>query len=294
MTFKNEKKFKEFTISIGAMGISFLFDQESFKFGVGEIKDEFIIDSSSEIKLRIHHGGFPESRIEEKIFDSGSTWSLYCNEGKFFLQDCSYESSSLLEKLVILESDFKSGEIYIKNNDSGQNLLPDPLGYPLNQVLMVILLSRCKGVMFHACGIDDRGYGYLFLGNSTHGKSTIARLWSENQVTILNDDRIIVRERDGELWMYGTPWHGDFKEVSSKGILVQKIFFLRHGKRNSAVLKEGGEAVSMLLTRCFPPFWDKKGMDYTVRLCHLIADKIPCCELNFVPDGKIIDFVRNM
>ena len=285
---------KELTICVAGIGICFLFDQNLSEFGVEDRDYDFITGNRAEVKLRVHYGPIPEMSKGQRIFDSGSTWSLYCNEGKFFLQDCSFESDSLPDKVVVLEPNFKSGEIYLKNNEFNLNLFPDPLGYPLNQILMILFLSHGKGVMLHACGIDDNGYGYLFLGNSTHGKSTIASLWSENQATILNDDRIIVRERDGELWMYGTPWHGDFEEVSSEGLLIRKIFFLRHGKRNSAVLKEGGEAVSMLLTRCFPPFWDKKGMDYTVGLCHLIADKIPCCELNFVPDGKIIDFVRNM
>jgi hypothetical protein len=122
----------------------------------------------------------------------------------------------------------------------------------------------------------------------------MARLWFEDHATVLNDDRIIVRERDGEFWMYGTPWHGDFKELSPKGLPIHKIFFLRHGENNSAITKNGAEAVSMLLTRCFPPLWDKKGMEYTMRFCHRLVNKIPCYELNFQPDGKIVDFVRNL
>jgi hypothetical protein len=187
----------------------------------------------------------------------------------------------------------RSRDIYI-NYELDKNILSDPLGYPLNQILMILLLSRCKGVMLHACGIDDRGYGYLFLGNSGHGKSTIARLWSENQATVLNDDRIIVREKNGELLMYGTPWPGDFKEVSSKGLPIRKLFFLRHGEKNSVIPKNGAEAVLMLLTRCFPPIWDKKGMEYTMDLCHRIVHKIPCYEFSFEPDRKTVDFVRNI
>lgn len=289
---KSKKERKEFTINIAGISISFLFDQDSPEFWVENRDRDFITEKNAEIKLRVHHGNFPERKIEEKIFDSGSTWSLYSSQGKFFLQDCSFEPDSVLEKLMVLESDFKSGEIYIMNNNFNLSFFLDSFGYPLNQVLMIILLSRGKGVMLHACGIDDRDSGYLFLGQSTHGKSTIAKLWSQNQALILNDDRIIVREKDGQLWMYGTPWSGDFKEVSSKGLPIRKIFFLQHGKKNLAARKEGGEAVSLLLTRCFPPFWDKEGMKYTVGLCHMIAKKLPCFELTFCPDKEIINFVR--
>jgi len=289
----DEKGQIEFTIGIAGIGLSFLFDQNLSESGVKDIYYEFNTDIRPETKLRVHHDSFPERSEGKKIFDSGSAWSLYRDRGKYVLQDSSFDFDPPPNQLVILGSDFKSGDIYI-NDELFKNLLPDPLGFPLNQVLMILLLSRCKGLMLHACGIDDRGYGYLFLGNSGHGKSTIARLWSENKATVLNDDRIIVREINGELMMYGTPWPGDFKEVSSTGLPIRKLFFLHHGEKNSAVPKNGAEAVLMLLTRCFPPIWDKKGMEYTMDLCHHIVNKIPCYEFSFEPDRKIVDFVKNI
>jgi hypothetical protein len=291
----NEKGLIEFTFGIGGIGLSFLFDQNLSESEVEDIDIyyEFITDIRPETKLRVHHDSFPERGKGKKIFDSGSAWALYHDQRKYVLQDSSFDSDPPPNQFVILESDFKSGDIYI-NDEIIKNLSLDPLGSPLNQVLMILLLSRGKGVMLHACGIDDRGYGYLFLGNSGHGKSTIARLWSENQATVLNDDRIIIREKNGELLMYGTPWPGDFKEVSSKGLPIRKLFFLRHGEKNSAVPKKGAEAVLMLLTRCFPPIWDKKGMEYTLDLCHRIVHKIPCYEFSFEPNRKIVDFVNNI
>lgn len=289
----NEKGLTEFTIGIAGIGISFLFDQNLSEFGAKDIDYGFITDIRPETRLRVHHDSFPQRNKGKKIFDSGNTWALYRDQGKYVLQDSSSDFDPPPSQLVILEPDFKSGDIYI-NYELNKDFLPDPLGYPLNQVLMILLLSRCKGVMLHACGIDDRGYGYLFLGNSGHGKSTIARLWSENQATVLNDDRIIVREKNGELLMYGTPWAGDFKELSSKGLPIRKLFFLRHGEKNSVVPKNNAEAVLMLLIRCFPPIWDKKGMDYTMGLCHRIVQNIPCYEFSFEPDRKTLDFVRNI
>ena len=290
----NAKELREVTIGIGNIGISFFFNQQLSEFEVEDIGYEFATDNSAEIKLRVRHGYIPEIGRKEKVFDSGSTWGLYRSEGKYVLQDDSTESDFFPETIIILESDLKSGNVYIRNNIPNRDLFPDPLGYPLNQILMIILLSLGKGALLHACGIVDRGYGYLFLGNSTHGKSTIAKLWSESGATILNDDRIIVREKDGEFWMYGTPWHGTFNEVSPKALPIRKILFLRHGKENSAVPRKGAEVISMMLTRAFPPLWDKKGMDYTLGLLDRMASKLPCYELDFLPDKRIIDFVRNI
>lgn len=191
-----KNKYRKITSEIGGIRISFLLNECPCE---DDIKDTYY-DNNAQAKLRVHHGYIPEMNGKEKIFDSGSTWALYRSSRKYVLQNDSLESGSPPDTIVVLEPDFKSGDIYIRD-EFNQNLLPDPLGYPLNQILMIILLSLRKGVLLHACGIDDGGYGYLFAGNSTHGKSTMAKLWSENHATVLNDDRIIVREKDGELWM---------------------------------------------------------------------------------------------
>ena len=122
----------------------------------------------------------------------------------------------------------------------------------------------------------------------------MASLWFQNHATILNDDRVIVREKDGVFWMYGTPWHGDFRPFSTEGLPISKIFFLRHGETNSVTPKKGAEAVSMILARSFPPLWDKRGMDQAMKLCDDLATKTPSFELHFKPDGGIVDFVRRL
>lgn len=289
-----EKERNEFTITIGGIGISFLFDQDLSELGIEQRENAFVADLGEDIKLRVHHGRSPDTKVKEKIFDSGDTWALYRCNGRYVLQDDSLESASSPSMFVVLEPDLRSGDVFVLHDTFEINPFPDPIGYPLNQVLMILLLSRGKGMLFHACGIDDNGAGYLFLGNSTDGKSTMAGLWSGERATVLNDDRIVVREKDSEFWMYGTPWHGDFREISPDGLPIKKIFFLRHGETNQATLYDGVEAVSMLLTRSFPPLWDKNGMTFTTALCHLIVNKIPCYALSFVPGGDIVDFVRKL
>jgi hypothetical protein len=72
------------------------------------------------------------------------------------------------------------------------------------------------------------------------------------------------------------------------------MFFLRRGEENRVVLKNGAEAVAMLLARSFPPLWDNKGMAYTTDLCHQLVNMIPCYELSFEPDKRVLDFVRSI
>ena len=280
-----KKKKRQFNLGIAGIIISLISDDNNQGFCIDDAYKSFISDGEPEVILWVHWQHNPQCDSGKKVFDSGTTWRLLHKNKKIILKTIS--------RTAILQSDFKAGDIHVPPEATGHRF-PFPLNYPLAEVLMINLLSKGRGAMVHACGVDDSGDGYLFLGNSTHGKSTIATLWSKNQATVLNDDRIIVREKDGEFWMYGTPWPGEYKEVSPEGLPIRKIFFLRHGEKNSVDPKNGAEAVTMLLARCFPAFWDKEGMDYTLGLCHRLVSKIPCYELNFVPDGKIFNFVRNV
>jgi hypothetical protein len=283
---KGERK-KRTTLEIAGIRISWFSDLKPS----GSIDHPLVPGLRSDADLHIRRHSPPSTLKAENAFDSGQTWSLFQNADNLVLHNTSLHSEIPPTRSLFLSSDLKSGDLYMTGN-TPEDL--DPLGYPLNQVLWIILLSQGRGVLFHACGIDNQGRGYLFLGNSGDGKSTTARLWFDRGQTVLNDDRIIVRENKGEFWMYGTPWHGDFKEHSSHGLRIHRLIFLRHGRRNSSRLKCGAEAVSMLLARSFPPFWDKEGMAFTIEFCQRLLGEIPCYELTFVPDSGMIDFVRRI
>jgi hypothetical protein len=275
------------TLEIAGIRISWLSGLKP----IGSVHDPLGTDAHFDVTLYIRDQPPPPIPKTEQTFDSGQSWALFKSGDKLILQNAGLRSENRATRFLFLAPDLKSGDLYV-TGDTPQDV--DPLGYPLNQVVWILLLSRGRGLLFHACGIDDHGRGYLFAGNSEDGKSTTARLWFGHGLTVLNDDRIIVKEKRGKLWMYGTPWHGDFKEHSSHGLPVDKLFFLRHGKKNRVQVKSGVEAVSMLLARSFPPFWDKQGMAFTVEFCQHLASKIPCYELTFVPDSGMIDFVRSL
>lgn len=255
----------------------------------------FISTATPEIIISVSYNGLPHTvfRDNDLIFDSGGAWGLYRIDGQDAIVLGATPRGSIPHKIAVFNKNMKQIDIYSKAEQLPGGLFPNPLEYPLSEVLMIYLLSQGRGLMVHACGIDDGGRGYLFAGNSTHGKSTMAQLW-KNQAFVLNDDRIVLRQRDGRFWMYGTPWHGDYTSVSPHGVPLHKIFFLHHEEVNSANRKDGVAPASMLLTRCFPPLWNVKGMSFTLNFCAQLVANIDCYELGFLPDQRIIDFVRNL
>ena len=137
----SEKESKEFTIAIAGTAISFLFDQDLSELGIEQRADGFVVDSGEDLKLRVHYGHAPDTKRKQKIFDSGDTWAFYKCEGRYVLQDDSLESASSPSTFIVLEPDLRSGEVFILYDASDRNPFPDPIGYPLNQVLMILLLS---------------------------------------------------------------------------------------------------------------------------------------------------------
>ena len=282
----------ESTLSIAGINLTFLYDEDLPEPDFEEGPDP--VEGADHIRFHVHRGPLPDMGSREVIFDSGEAWALFRSGYKYVLQNNSLGPESSPDVFVVLNSNLISGHIYLNYDPSFKREPSDPLGWPLNQILMIFLLSIHRGILFHACGIDDRGEGLLFLGNSGHGKTTMARLWKNTESSVLNDDRIVVREKGNRFWMFGTPWHGDLATWSSRGVPIHRIFFLKAGEKNAVVPKTGAEAVSMLIARSFPPFWDRKNMAYTVDLCHRLVKKIPCHELRFARDRGVVDFIRGL
>jgi hypothetical protein len=92
--------------------------------------------------------------------------------------------------------------------------------------------------------------------------------------------------------MYGTPWHGEAKYGSPRAVRLERIFFLRHGPNHSIKQITGIEAVSKFLTCSFPPYWDPRGMEFSLELFSDLAARLPCEQLTFKPERSVINFIE--
>lgn len=293
--FNKKSLSKESKIRIADVITLVISEDASLGFRVDGTYRPFMTEGAPEVVLRFHCGEPTNSYdFGEKIFDSGTIWSLHRRNGKHLFRICYSGGNLTPDRIVILESNFRSGEVYISNRRSNQSIASDPLLYPLGELLMINLLSQGRGILTHSCALENNGEGMLFVGSSGAGKSTIAGLGiNKKGVKILSDDRVIIRKRGDCFFMYGTPWHGDIKAYSSEAIFLEKIFFLRHAKKNTIKKITPVAATSRLIVCSFPTFWDKKGMEFTLKFCSELAQNIPSYELGFVPDESVLDFVKD-
>jgi hypothetical protein len=247
----------------------------------------FVRNAKADLHLELH-SRFPDLRFGPKIFDSVPVWSLYrCGDDSAIKINCSCPET---ERLLILPPKDGPADLYFRGADAE---FFDPFFGPTLELLMITHLARGKGAVIHACGIDDNGTGMLFAGESGAGKSTLANLWNQTVgADVLSDDRTLVREIEGEIWMFGTPWHGEAKFGMARGVRLEKIFFLRHGQKNRTQSLSAAGSVQKMLQCSFPPFWDAAGMEYTIGFFVQLATRLPCYELTVVPDKRVIEFLK--
>lgn len=252
----------------------------------------FVSCSSEAPDLKIHINGCNEiSEPEGKlIIDQDIKWvhrpdcdneiSIYaCREGS--------------DKIVFtLEADRYWKNIHI-------TYLEDEcrVEYAVTGILGSILFRNSilfhQGVVIHASAVEWNGRGILFSAPSGTGKSTQARLWKENMgARILNDDCPCIRRAEDKNYVYGTPWSGSSDEFINDCAPISAIIVLEQSDENIIQRLESNAAVSMLMPRCFLPFYNRDIMNLALNNFENIISSTPVYLLKCRPDIEAVELVH--
>lgn len=224
------------------------------------------------------------------LFDSGAVWRMY-RDGTRYRIECRADGyGDDPYKVALFDESFTRGEIVL--SPAAAKSRTNPLQYPLDEILTAHLLGRGRGVELHSCGVIDRaGRGRLFVGVSGAGKTTTARLWEEEAASIVSDDRVILREHDGGMWIYGTPWHGEAEISEPRRAPLAGVYLLVQAERNELRPLSHAAAVARLFRCAFPPFYDERSLDFTVAFLAGVVASVPVRELHFTRDRDAVALV---
>jgi hypothetical protein len=242
----------------------------------------------------------PSGRL---LFDSGSVWTLHEDREGWLFDFASEVVGSEPYKRLQVDREFRSGRLLLNRKYFPDSVPCGPLDYPLDELVVMHRLGRERGVEVHAAGIRDaKGNGYLFLGHSGAGKSTTTRLWNQlSGMTVLSDDRIILRKREtlqgqAEVWMYGTPWHGEAAFAAPAKARIERLFVIDHAPgdapENAIIPISGTMAVGEIMARSFLPFHDSVALENTMSFLQEMVAILPCYRLEFCPDSTAVAAVR--
>ncbi len=282
------------TVEIGGIALACHLTGERGEFHVPPNHRPFLNHRDPDLVLDCWYRSVPEHFLRgEMVFDTAPLWSLHRLEDGLVWRHPSATVEAEARRAVFLPSAWGVPRLFMVSSRRVDGLRSYPIQHPLDKFLYSHLLPRWQGLGCHASSVEDNGRGFLFVGVSEAGKSTMASLWHGRKgVQVLSDERTVVRLQDG--WrIYGTPWHGTFPVYSPSSAPLAAVLFLKQGLENRLIPVGRSDAAKRLMVCGYLPYWSVEGMDASLDLLDRLTVQVPCLELTFVPDGRVVDLVRS-
>jgi len=281
-------KYSGLTINLGDIGISVRADSSKNSIRKDDLCSQAVTRKSMKLAFteKCSRFSIPYKRnINLRV--NNEYWSLHENrDAEIFTLKPSPSNGKIV---AVLNKDKTGGDIYIWQKDD------DWLRTRLGAIIIDKIISGNRRFMFHASGIVDGTNGYLFLGESGLGKTTISKLWLKNNAKVINDDKIMIYKQggsfiiaSGEIFRKNTcdTYSGPRKAV------LKKIFFLKHGIKNKLISRNCCGAFEQMLKNSLTLDWNKKILKKMLSFYLDLAVSVKCYDLEFVPDSSCINFIR--
>ena len=279
--------------TIGDLTFHLVSDDERLTLPADDLARRFLVaPCRPDVEIRSRWTDAPIVPAGEPVFDSGPAWQLHRAAGAFLFTFRSADDP-LPYKSARFDPAFTSGDVDVyRPRFAGRPAdAVDPLDYPLDELLAIHVLSQGRGTLVHACGVlDARGRAYVFAGQSGAGKSTLARMCAEaSGLTMLSDERVVLRTDRDVVTVHGTPWHGDAMMVSPRSGPLAGVFFLRHAPAHEIVPMPASLASARLMACAFLPFHSQAAVEHTLTAVERAASAVACGELRFAPESSVVD-----
>ncbi len=144
------------------------------------------------------------------------------------------------------------------------------------------IVSNYNGFFLHCSCLEYEDEAYIFTAKSGTGKSTHARLWREvfaDKVTMINDDKPIIRYIDNKFYIYGTPWNGKHHLSNNIKSEIKAIYYLYQGEENKATKSDPVSSVTKILSQTVLPD-DKESMLHLLDMVEKLVSTTPVLDLH--------------
>lgn len=117
-------------------------------------------------------------------------------------------------------------------------------------------MVRFDAMLIHSAAIAVDGKAYLFSAKSGTGKTTHINLWLKkfgDRAVIINGDKPLIREIDGVLKVFGTPWCGKEGINQNTSAPIEGICILNRGEENKIEQISKIDALAELMGQTIRP-----------------------------------------
>ena len=219
-------------------------------------------------------------------------WAIYKNRDAWVYLSTSDENNDQLYSVSIFNFDFSSGTIFIPPHFTETQGMSSLTTYPSDQILLAQVLADRQACIMHSSGIILNGQGFLFVGHSEAGKSTMMKLL-RNHGEILCDDRNIIRKYPDGYRLFGSWSCGELPDVSAASAPLRAIFFLEKAATNEAIeITDNIDKFSRLLEHLVKALVTEEWWDKMFALAENIISDVPIYRLKFDKSGDVVNVLK--
>lgn len=266
------------------------FSQSHQQFQLNYTADVFPTSAFSEtLILQLQQSQIGRMSIWKHPICFTEIWELWQDEAGHYIF---YNPLQPLLRQIIIAPDFNHGQL-IGNFDLESNKIR-PLSQDLEIVLFSNWLAKFGDVILHASGFSNDGKGYVFAGDAGVGKSTLAaQFLADPAFSILGEDQVILRLKNGQIWVYGTPWHINHQMCTSKGVPLERLYFLERYGINQIKPITSTDGIKRLLQTAFIPYYRPDAVEAIFERFVLLSEKIPFMSLSYQLGEDVWNLIRS-
>jgi len=259
----------------------------------------FEVDKPGEDLITIrHHFSIPDI----KIWDLGKEvyrkppWAIYRKGNSWIYVGISPTLEYVhIHRVAVFNYNHTRTRIY---NDGDETFREGNLHsltlFPTDQLLIAHILAYRQGCYLHSSAVIFEDKGFLFVGHSGAGKSTIVKMLKD-KAEILCDDRMIVRKWPEGFRIHGTWSHGEIPVISPNSASLKAILFLEKSNENRLIpIDDKNEIIKKLLSCLIKPFVTTDWWNNILSLMERIASEVPCYLLYFDKSGRVVDLLKHL
>jgi hypothetical protein len=259
---------------------------------------KFQISEPGEDMITLHHvSNVPEMselRLGEVIYHQ-PPWAIYQYKNSFIYVGIPPEIFNEEMKVrAIFNKAHTKGTIFHDNSYQYRKGLLSLSSFVSDQILLARVLADRNGFYLHASGIKINGQGYLFVGHSGAGKSTMLKMLRE-EGEILCDDRMIVRRWPEGFRIHGTWSHGELPDVSPASAPLRAVFYIEQANQTALIPLEDPQqyfkkVIPYIVKPLQTPDWWHKILDTAEKF----TDEVPAYRLQFDLSGDVVDLLNQL
>jgi hypothetical protein len=216
-----------------------------------------------------------------------------------FMAEVALVSEPPFASLLTSGTDFQAGVLYLHSpgcegyidasQKSGRLRLNtsrprEEIEYLLRMVC-ALLAFEAGGLLLHAAGVIHKGRAHVFFGYSGSGKSTVARLSSQD--VVINDDLLLLMPAEDGWQVHATPFWNDYQ--SQPPASPEALAGLYRLVQDQEVFLEDisrAQAVAELVSSAPVVSADPSRSHTLLQRCQSILENAPSYRLHFLEDAS--------